>query len=337
MSFSSLVYAVPFYNFLHLVFSCSPATYNSFRKLPTSPLSDQVKAIIKPILMAENVEGAQYYNEVQELLTVLPHSNQSAVLNDIFDRLFIPSGILEEKRTETPQEALNLASIANPNVVVKHINSKMLNNSDAFPRIQDLIDELPTFPVPKNIDSLLRHKIKVITSERKYSSFSVTGIGSTDPCGQYFIHIHPSVYNNKEAMSALPWIISHETSHILNEDRLVLAELSIISSLATAIFSSYVMNWSFASSLVATLAAQTIADTTFHRICEASADDFAIKHCSIEQLKKGLEFLEKSKARRDQHYSYWIRVKYCRLLSLHPSYESRISKIQKAIIDKQAA
>ena len=60
---------------------------------------------------------------------------------------------------------------------------------------------------------------------------------------------------------------------------------------------------------------------------ERAADDFAIKHCSKEQLEKGIALLELWKASRENgayanNLYTWMS---------HPSENSRIAKIQKAL------
>ena len=335
MSWNSLAYAVPAVNFLTAITATLPFAHKLHRHMPTSPLSEQVKAIIRPILTAENVEGSEHYDAIQELLNELPQSNQSAVINAIFDLVFIKSEVVDAKTSENIKNALKTkessSTLSDAKVSVTYLNKKILENPDAFPRIQDLIDELPTSPEPRTIDSLLRHKFKVTTALNDYMPVGVAGIGSIFPSGQYFVGVHPST-----DPKILPWAIAHEVSHILNEDNLELACFAAASSLAGAFFSTYIMDWSLPTSLAVTLAAQTLGHTAFSRITEAAADDFALKHCSIEQLQSGIEFLEKSRANR-ANYSYWTYLKNFRVLFLHPSFESRIAKIQKAITDRQAA
>lgn len=335
MSWNSLAYAVPTFNFLTGITALLPFCYNSHRHMPTSPQSEYIKAIIKPILTAENVEGSEHYDAIQELLNELPPSNQSAVINAIFDLVFIKSEAVDAKTSENIKEALtpkdSPPTLPDAKISVLHLNKKMLENPNAFPRVQDLIDELPTSPEPKTIDSLLRHKFKVTTALNDYMPVAVAGIGSLFPSGQYFIGVSPSTESK-----ALPWLIAHEVSHILNEDQIELPFTGGICSLAAAFFSTYIMDWSLPTSLAITLTAQTLGYICSSREIEANADDFALKHCSIEQLQSGSEYLEKFRANR-ANYSYWTCLRNFKVLSLHPSFESRIAKIQKAITDRQAA
>ncbi len=335
MSWNSLAYVVPAFNFLTIIAASLPIAKSPYRHMATSPLSEQVKAIIGPILTAENVEGSEHYDAIQELLDKLPQSNQSAVLNAIFDKVFIKSEAVDAKASGNIKEALTTKdsppTFPDAKVSIMYLNAKMLENPNAFPRVQDLIDELPTSPEPRTIDSLLRHKFKVTTALNEKMPVGVTGIGSAFPSGQYFIGVSPS-FNPK----ALPWAIAHEVSHILNDDALATMACKSICSLTAAFFSTYIMNFSLPTSLITTLAAQELSEVIISRSCESDADDFALKHCNNEQLQSGIDTLKEIENSHTK-CTYWTYLKNFKSFNLHPSDESRIAKIRKAIASRVAA
>ena len=216
---------------------------------------------------------------------------------------------------ESDQSA-TVAMIAN-----RVLSAENVQGSDHFERVQEMLQEMPENAGPKTIESLLRYRLKVVKTDTDHYPVFTTGTDAQD--GKYYIGIKP----DPAVEQALPWIITHELSHILNDDPLKLGIVKTIASLGTAAFSVFALGWTLLPSLGAVIATNCITHTIYSQRSERAADDFAIKYCSKQQLEKGVAFLKLIKARRsDGTYSNNFITRL-----LHPSENSRIAKIQKAL------
>jgi Zn-dependent protease with chaperone function len=180
---------------------------------------------------------------------------------------------------------------------------------------------MPESAGSRTIESLLRYRLKIVKTET--NDYPVFTTGTDAQSGKYYIGITP----DSEVEQALPWVITHELSHILNDDPLKLCIIKTIASVGAAAFSVFALGWSLLPSLGAVLVTNCVTHTVYAQRSERVADDFAIKHCSKEQLEKGIVFFELTKARRatgaySKNLITWL---------LHPSENSRIAKIQKAL------
>lgn len=250
MSWNLLTFAVPAVSLLKLLGHSNPASYKKFDDMPESDQTAAVTAIVTRVLNAENVQGAEH-----------------------------------------------------------------------FERIQDMLKEMPENAGPKTIESLLRYRLKVVKTEK--GPYPVCATGSDIQAGKYYIGIKP----DPEIEKALPWSITHELSHILNDDPLSLAIIKTMAGVVTAALSVFALKWSLLPSLGTVIITNCLIHTVCSQRSERAADDLAIKHCSKEQLEKGIALFELIKARRaDGTYSKnlitWL---------LHPSEDSRITKIQNAL------
>ena len=162
---------------------------------------------------------------------------------------------------------------------------------------------------------------KVVKTQTDH--YPVFTTGTDAQAGKYYIGIKP----DPEAEQALPWVVTHELSHILNDDQLSLSICKTIASLGTATLSVIALGWSLLPSLGAVMIANCVTHAVYSQMSERAADHFAIKHCSKEQLKKGAAFFELIKARRENGTYSKNLITHL----LHPSENSRIAKIQKAL------
>jgi hypothetical protein len=223
-----------------------------------------------------------------------------------------------KKFDDMPESDQTAAVIA---IVNRVLSAENVQGSEHFERVQDMLKEMPENAGPKTIESLVRYRLKVVKTETDdYPAFA-TGTDAQD--GKYYIGIKPGF----EVKPALPWVITHELSHILNDDPLNLCIIKTIASTGAAALSVFVLGWSFLPSLGSVIITNCVTHTVYTQISERIADDFAIKHCSKKQLEKGIIFLEFIKSCRENrtysnNFLTWL---------LHPSENSRIAKIQKAL------
>lgn len=223
-----------------------------------------------------------------------------------------------KKFDETPEsdQAVKVNAI-----VERVLNAENVPGSEHFERIQDMLQELPDSAGPKTIQSLIRCRFKVIKTEADDFPAFATGTDARD--GKYYIGLKVDT----EIERALSWIITHELSHILNDDPLQTSIFKTIGSLASASLSTFVLGLS----LLPSLAALFLTTSLTHIICsqrgERAADDFAVKHCSRQELEEGIAVLALVKIRRAQG----VYTNNPLLLMLHPSENSRIAKIRSAL------
>lgn len=201
------------------------------------------------------------------------------------------------------------------------LSSENVQGSEHFERVQDMLKEMPESAGPKTIESLLQYRLKIVKTET--DNYPVFSTGTDAQAGKYYIGIKP----DSDVEQALPWIITHELSHILNDDPLNLCMIKTIASTAASALSVFALGWSLLPSLCAVVATNCITHIVCAQRSERTADDFAIKHCSKEELQKGIAFLQLVKTRRatgtySKNLITWL---------LHPSENSRIAKIQKEL------
>lgn len=250
MSWSLISFALPAFGLLKVFGLSNPASYKRFDDMPESNQAASVNAIVERVLNAENVQGAEH-----------------------------------------------------------------------FERIEDMLKELPDSVGSKTIQSLVHCRLKVVKVET--DDFPVFATGTDAQAGKYYIGVKPDF----EMGTSLPWVITHELSHILNDDPLTLQIVKTVGSLGAAALSTFVLGWSLLPSLGATILTNCVTHIIYSQWSERAADGFAIKHCSREQLEEGIAFFELMKARR-------VRSVYKNNLitwALHPSENSRIAKIRDAL------
>jgi len=214
-------------------------------------------------------------------------------------------------------------------IVQKALDAENVAGSEHFERIQEMLQELPESAEPKTTATLLQHRLKVVNKETNSLDAPVHATGTDAHGGKYFIAIKP----DSQTEPALHWIVTHEFSHILNDDALNLTIVKTCTSLGAALFSIFALGLSLPASVAAVMVTNVVTHTMCSQMAERSADNFANKHCSKEELKHGIAFLEFLKARKATH-SYANR--FFSML-LHPSEDSRIANIRKALLEKAKA
>lgn len=107
---------------------------------------------------------------------------------------------------------------------------------------------------------------------------------------KYYIVLHPNICE-----ASLPWVITREIFHILNESEIGLGAFRIYSSLITSLMTSIDIfkysQHSCATAWALTAASVAIAQAFHAHKTESRADDFALNHCSDEELIRGIEYL----------------------------------------------
>ena len=74
MSLNLLAYALPSISFLKVIAHLSSATYKKFEEMALSEHSDQVKAIVERVLTAQQVQGSEHFERIEDRLKELPDS-----------------------------------------------------------------------------------------------------------------------------------------------------------------------------------------------------------------------------------------------------------------------
>ncbi len=206
-------------------------------------------------------------------------------------------------------------------ILQRVLNAQNVQGTEHFERIREMLEGLPDSEDPKTIESLLRCRFKVVTTERDDFPVFVTGTDVKD--GKYYIGIK----SDPEVVPSLPWIVTHELSHILNEDQLTLGLAKTVVSLGMAALSTFVLGWSLLPSLGSIILTNWVTHIVCSQWAERAADDFAIKHSSREELQEGIKVLKLIKKRRASGiYADNLMTRIC-----HPSEDSRIAKIRAAL------
>lgn len=215
-------------------------------------------------------------------------------------------------------------SISITAIVKRTLEAEYVPGSLHFTNIQKALQSLPDSAEPKTIESFLQHRLKVLSFPA--DGFSNLVVRMSLAGGKYYIQhgadVDPDV---------LPWTITQRTSHILDGNLLNTAKLRVITSLATATLSVFAFGWPLIPSWIATVVAERAVETIYSHRAANAADDFAIKHCSTEELEKGALFLEKTKLARAADSFFKKLNNRLRL----PSVDSRIAKIRTTIATRK--
>jgi hypothetical protein len=199
-------------------------------------------------------------------------------------------------------------------IVERVLNAENVPNSQYYSRITEMLKPLPE---PKTINALLQHRLRVIDR----NTVRYAEAGGTDR-GKYYIALAPTSEGEE-----LPFVITHELSHILNSDRLFKDLLKTIVDIAAIAITTFVLGWSGIGVLTGVLATDFVVGAILSHQREMAADDFAIKHCTREQLEKGIAFFKKVKVQNSQ-CGFLVQV---RQFFRHPSPDSRIANVEKRL------
>lgn len=204
-------------------------------------------------------------------------------------------------------------------IVEKALKAENVKGSEHFEAIQDLLEDLPDSAGPKTIKTLISYRLKAIDVQGNIQACT-TGTDLNE--GKYYLLI-----NSNLKKEVLPFIVNHELAHILKDDALVKRALKTVSSFAFSIIFASCLNWSLLPSLLGVIGTNVLVHHVISHIEENEADDFAIKHCSKEELKEAISFFKTIKVIKDTHASIYRVISQL----LHPSEEARMLKISRAI------
>lgn len=171
----------------------------------------------------------------------------------------------------------------------------------------------------------------LIFKEKKIPEFCAAVGTNFAKMGHAIIFLAPSFYTVDR--QACLWIAKHELSHIKSNDYFLMNGIAAVGSLIAALFRT-----SEIPGFLVAMAVGMIMKILFGRYREAMADDFAIRHSSVEELRGGKRFfLSLRQTTVEAHRrSRWNRLfispagEY-RFKYLHPSTGSRLKKIESAL------
>jgi len=128
----------------------------------------------------------------------------------------------------------------------------------------------------------------------------------------------------------------HEACHIKHNDQFKLPAITAVFSFAAAFFCLSTKQ-SGKTSLMITLSVQSLVYVLGSQYCERRADNFAIANASDQELRGGKRhFLSGQEANKEMRTSTWKKLIFSpagefRLDINHPSFQSRIKKIEKEL------
>ncbi len=205
-------------------------------------------------------------------------------------------------------------------IVERAFNAENSPNAEHYERIQDMLKELPV-GVNRDIKSLLSQRIKVVDALETAGFAAATGCDD-----KYYIILRKDIAQLGFDRACLPWMITHEVSHILNDDNFSRCFIKAATGFAAVAVSTFLLGLSLIPALGVAIGVNTATSVIIFHKTENQADDFAIRHCSRQELEKGKEFLEKVKDLKGKNKFYNIVTRL-----MHPSEDSRIAKIQAAL------
>jgi hypothetical protein len=151
--------------------------------------------------------------------------------------------------------------------------------------------------------------------------------------GDAAVIVAPGFYEaDKDACS---WLMKHEISHIKHNDPFTMLCVPCVCELAASIFG--MCSLSFLPALGVVFTVGNVSEALFSQWREAKADDFAIENSSDEELKGARRiFMALQEASIEERNTFWKRIAISasgdtRLDILHPSFTSRIQKIERAL------
>ncbi len=154
--------------------------------------------------------------------------------------------------------------------------------------------------------------------------------------GDAVIMVDPDLHEaDKDACN---WAIMHEISHIKCNDTLTMQCVPGVCQLAASIFGMCYL--SFLPALAVASMAGFVSRALFSQWREGEADDFAIKNSSNEELRGGRRFLIAAQKKNiEERNTFWKRITIScggdpRIPQSHPSFISRIKKIENALRDR---
>lgn len=172
-------------------------------------------------------------------------------------------------------------------------------------RIQEMLNDLPSHILSRDVDSLAETRLKVVTHNNPNQAPHITGtdMDNADRIGKYYLSVSSKETPEHQVLfeKALPWIVAHEMKHLLNQDGFKLCFYKTIASSTTCIIGSLIMGCSFPAALVTSIAAvgtNAITHSLLSKHFEHDADLFANKHSTHEERQNAINWLELEQRKR---------------------------------------
>lgn len=229
------------------------------------------------------------------------------------------------RKYEESSESLH--SVVVKEVADRALSAEINSKGNYQKRIQEMIQELPDSISVRNLKAVLDRRLRVVSIKNDLKPIHSIGtdldIGSVQ--GKFFIGIDPRI--EKTAQEALPWIVTHEICHILEDDWVEIPGIKTIASLSATILSTFVFGWGLIPSTITAIGTNFVTHVILSHRAENRADDFANHHCLPQEREKAMAYFEHIKnARSQQRISAFVEKI---ILSIfYSSYEERIGKIR---------
>lgn len=175
-------------------------------------------------------------------------------------------------------------------ITTAYYDYKKYEKSAPHPLSKDVMKIVKDILEAENIQRPMLFKI---INGKKDAEPAFTRMVHTKEGAKYYIILHPEI---KEPF--LPWVITREVSHILNNSEIFMDALKVTASFTMSFTTSFGALANFSNYLHCitawglTAVSPLLAQGVYTHISEERADDFAIKHCSNEELKRGVALLE---------------------------------------------
>ena len=210
---------------------------------------------------------------------------------------------------------------------ISNILNSAFENTEYKEMIQDNLDELQDGK--KTINYFVETKIKIVSKESSNPSLQgLDIIGSTGTSqGKYYIILPSKI--NENLQKALPWVLSHELAHVLEEDWLQFQLIKTIIVFSSTVFCIY-KKINFIPATIGIITLNVISQIYLHHKAENKADHLANSICKkddLESAKKLLNYFESNSVGSGIKY----KLKNIYRLFTHPLTKNRVANIDISI------
>ncbi|MGD0664674.1 MAG: M48 family metalloprotease [Rhabdochlamydiaceae bacterium] len=211
------------------------------------------------------------------------------------------------------------------------------------PRYAEVLKQLPGGHIKDEIKSFLHQseiRKDLIVVEQYNSGFCTAGGTNIFTKSDAVVLVAPGLH--KTDKDACHFVMKHEISHIKNNDLFTMNCVPCVCQVVASIFGMRFL--SFRSALMLVWIVGLVSEALFSMWREAKADDFAIKNSSDGELKGGRRvFITMKEANiEERNTTLWKQLIISasgerRLDIFHPSFTSRIQKIEGALQKRNVA
>lgn len=127
---------------------------------------------------------------------------------------------------------------------------------------------------------------------------------------------------------AFQFVFKHEICHLKNNDELGIAIAQTLSFISSIALFRLGFGCTPMSTVFGTLCLNVIATRIFRHYLEKRADDFAIQHSTIEELKGGIRLLSAFQNESQEYLKHFL-VNF-----FHPSPSSRMNNLEKSLANR---